>query len=386
MHFPMALLSDLCEINIGRTPSRSVQKYWGAGAPWLSIADMNQGRNISVTKEQITEYGIRDANMRLVPKGALLLSFKLSIGKVSIAQIPLYTNEAIAALPIKNRERILPDYLYWCLKTIDLTAGQDRAAMGLTLNKAKLAQVNIPLPSMEVQRRIVAILDKADALRAMRRDALIKLDSLTRSIFIEMFGDPLSNPKGWIKESAGEIGEIITGNTPSRGNSENYGNGIEWIKSDNINTPHYYLTEAVEQLSPTGKAISRTAPAGAILITCIAGSPDCIGNAAMANREVAFNQQINAFVPRTGNPHFYYAQIVVGKKLIQEASTGGMKGMVSKGRFGKINFIVPPCDLQHEFARRVTKVGSLAVAQHASLAALDNLFVSLQHRAFQGRL
>ena len=103
----------------------------------------------------------------------------------------------------------------------------------------------------------------------------------------------------------------------------------------------------------------------------------------MTDREVAFNQQINAFVPVNGDGHFLYAQMLVGKRLIQEASTAGMKGMVSKGRFEQITLVVPPIELQREFARLVQAVQKLKTAQRASLAEMDALFASLQHRAFQ---
>jgi type I restriction enzyme S subunit len=106
----------------------------------------------------------------------------------------------------------------------------------------------------------------------------------------------------------------------------------------------------------------------------------------MTNREVAFNQQINAFTVGDGDPHFFYAQIIVGKKLIQDASTAGMKGMVSKSRFEQIGLIAPPLPLQRTFARRAAAVETLKSAHRASLAELDALFASLQHRAFRGEL
>jgi type I restriction enzyme, S subunit len=249
-----------------------------------------------------------------------------------------------------------------------------------------LSNLEIPLPPLEEQRRIAEILDRANALHAKRRAALAQLDSLTRSIFLELFGDPVTNPKHWERKFIYEIGKVITGNTPPRANSDYYGTYIEWIKSDNINTPNYYLTKAAEGLSKAGKAMARIAPAGSILVTCIAGSPECIGNAALTDREVAFNQQINALVPFDGNPHFLYAQLLVGKHLVQGASTSGMKGLVSKGRFEQIKLIYPPVPLQREFAGRVVAVEKLRGAQRASLAELDNLFASLQHRAFRGEL
>ena len=106
----------------------------------------------------------------------------------------------------------------------------------------------------------------------------------------------------------------------------------------------------------------------------------------MADREVAFNQQINAFVPKIGNPHFYYAQMIVGKKLIQQASTASMKGMVSKGRFEKIYLIAPPEELQNEFAIRRSCIENIIMSNQASLSDLNSLFTSLQHRAFRGEL
>ena len=106
----------------------------------------------------------------------------------------------------------------------------------------------------------------------------------------------------------------------------------------------------------------------------------------MADREVAFNQQINAFIPVELDAHFAYAQIVVGKKLIQGASTNGMKGMVSKSRFEAIEFMVPPLPLQQTFATRIASIEALKTTHRRALAALDALFASLQQRAFAGAL
>src|SRR5689334_3294562 len=116
MTWQTAELESLCEITIGRTPSRSRLDYWNSGShPWLSIADMNQGRFIRTTKEKITDSAVNESGCRQVSPGTLLLSFKLSIGKVSVSDIPLYTNEAIAALTIKDRGKIDPSFLYWAL-------------------------------------------------------------------------------------------------------------------------------------------------------------------------------------------------------------------------------------------------------------------------------
>lgn len=249
-----------------------------------------------------------------------------------------------------------------------------------------LADLAIPLPPLSEQHRISEILDSAEALRAKRRAALAQLDALTQAIFFDMFGDPVSNPKGLPRRRVGEIAAVITGNTPPRAKPQFYGDAIEWVKSDNLNTPCYFVTRAAEGLSEAGRQVGRTAPANSILVTCIAGTPDCIGNAAMANREVAFNQQINAVIPRAGNPHFVYGQLRVGKRLVQQASTEGMKGMVSKSRFESIVLLWPEQRLQDSFARRVLAVEATISKQRASIDRFDELFASLQHRAFRGEL
>jgi type I restriction enzyme S subunit len=241
-------------------------------------------------------------------------------------------------------------------------------------------------PALPEQKRIAAVLDRAEALRAKRRTIGAQLDALAQSVFLDLFGDPATNPKNWPILPVSEIGTVITGGTPSRARPEYFGSAIEWIKSDNINTPHYYLTRASEGLSEIGKSVARVAPANSILVTCIAGSPECIGNAAMTDREVAFNQQINALVPKKGDPHFIYALIKAGKRLIRNASTDGMKGMVSKSRFESIRLPFPPLDKQREFAHRSAAIERLKGANDASLSGLDALIASLHHQAFRGEL
>ncbi|MDU3173928.1 MAG: restriction endonuclease subunit S [Corynebacterium striatum] len=164
--WPMVRLGDVCEISIGKTPARKNPEYWGEGYPWLSIRDMNQGRSLSDTAEQITDLAVRETSPRLCEPGTVLFSFKLSIGKVGIAQIPLYTNEAIAAFVPLEPETLLNEYLFHALQYFGTNLEGQRAVMGQTLNKASLSQITIPLPPLDEQRRIAAILDEVGALIA----------------------------------------------------------------------------------------------------------------------------------------------------------------------------------------------------------------------------
>jgi type I restriction enzyme S subunit len=202
-----------------------------------------------------------------------------------------------------------------------------------------------------------------------------------------MFGDPVTNPKGWELKPLAKLGRITTGNTPSRAVDEYFGDDIEWIKSDNINTPSHYLTRATEGLSAQGRAVGRTVPAGSSLMTCIAGSADCIGNVALTDRVVAFNQQINAITPYEGVDHrFLYVLLLVGKRLVQAASTNSMKGMVSKGKLEAVQVPSPPPKAQSRFGESFERVLKLSHRQEIAQQESELLFEATVQRAFSGQL
>jgi len=246
-----------------------------------------------------------------------------------------------------------------------------------------LKQLEMRIPPIEEQRRIAAILDQADALRAKRRQVLAHLDTLTQSIFYDMFGDPVSNGRGHPKAPIGSLAYVVTGNSPPRADTSNFGDAIEWIKSDNLGGA--VATRATEWLSERGRSLARIAKAGSVLVTCIAGSPNSIGKASLVDRDVAFNQQINAVLPSGRlDTEFLLGQLKTAPSLVRAKSSGGMKGLVSKSSFQSIQVLVPPIATQQEFVRRVRAVDS-----HRDLIVsepFDDLYASLQSRAFSGEL
>lgn len=248
-------------------------------------------------------------------------------------------------------------------------------------------ELEIPLPPLKEQQRIAAILDKADAIRQKRKQAIELADEFLRSVFLDMFGDPVTNSKGWEIKPLNKFTEVVTGNTPPRKEPENYGDHIEWIKSDNINTPSHYLTEATEKLSEQGKMKGRVVMEGAVLMTCIAGSLSCIGNIAMTDREVTFNQQINAIVPTEDSiSEYIYGLMLVSKKQIQEHSTNAMKGMISKGVLSTINFPCPPKAEQQKYAKVFQAYMITMNNLNSQTQQANELFNSLSQKAFLGQL
>ena len=162
-------LGDICDISIGKTPSRGDKRYWDKEKQtenvWLSIADLTSlsGRYISDSKEYVSDEGAK--LFKPVPKDTLVMSFKLSIGKLAFTQRELRTNEAIAALLIKDESLLTKEFLYHYLSSLDwgVIAGNDEKVKGKTLNKKKLNVLEVILPPLTEQQRIVAKLDAAFA-------------------------------------------------------------------------------------------------------------------------------------------------------------------------------------------------------------------------------
>lgn len=290
-----------------------------------------------------------------------------------------------------NGEMINPRYLYHWFNSEPIQI-QARNCGRQTTNISNMdidrcLSIKVYLPSLEEQRRIASILDKADEIRQKRQQAIAKLDELLQATFIDMFGDPVSNPKGFKLQKLSEIGVISTGNTPSRADEDNYGNFIEWIKSDNLNNDFDIATQATEYLSEKGKQKGRIVPAGSILVTCIAGSLNCIGNLAIVDREVAFNQQINAVTPKENiQTEYLYYLLKVSKSIIQSFSTNAMKGMISKSTFSQIELPIASSEQQAKFVEIFNKFSDLKSNSNKELSELDNLFKALQQKAFSGTL
>ena len=378
--FPTKNLSAVCDISMGQAPKGDSYNTTRSGYPL--IAGAGDFGELTPAPKKYT-----DAPTKLSRPGDLILCIRATIGDRNWSDKEYCLGRGVAGLRAKDADLSQAYLGHWLDHVAPVLRAQGRGATFLQVSKSDIVSLQIPLPPLDEQKRIAGILDAADALRAKRREALAELDTLLQSTFLDMFGDPVTNPMGWETYALGEVGEVITGNTPSRKRPEYYGDDIEWIKSDNINDPSFVLTEAVERLSVTGRAVARTIPRGSILVTCIAGSPSCIGNAAIADREVAFNQQINAFVPGERIAlWFAFGVFWVGKRLVQSASTSSMKGMVSKSAFSAISIPIPPTSLQNRFATIAKSVEQQKASQRAHLAELDTLFASLQSRAFRGDL
>ena len=286
-----------------------------------------------------------------------------------------------------DQTKIIPEFLEYalrCNRAIDYYKAKLRGstARRRSLPTPTLLELDVPLPDIEQQKLALTTIHHAKNALDSRQAQLTKLDELIKARFVEMFGDPVTNPSNWPTVELGQRCEIITGNTPSRAEPENYGTFIEWIKSDNINTPSTFLTPAQEYLSEVGFQKCRFVESGSLLMTCIAGSLNCIGNVAVTNRRVAFNQQINAITPTCDNVLYLYWLMILSKPAIHKTINMALKGILSKSQLSSIKFPFPSIECQNQFAAFVAEVDKSKVEVQKALDQTQLLFDSLMQQYF----
>jgi len=383
-------LSEICEIIGGVSNPKEKNAFENGTIPFVKMKDLGSEHlttNLINTSVKFNKKFVEDNKIKIIKKGAILIPRS---GSVALNHRAILGEDAcivshICALQI-NQPEIDPFFLYYVLTQIDMKKFSKKTTGLDMITFEDLRKIIIPIPPIKEQQKIVGILTNLDNAKQFRKESNGLREDFIKSIFMKMFGDPKKSGK-WEKKSLNEFGQIVTGNTPPRKNKENYGDYIDWIKSDNLNTPETFVTKSRESLSKKGAKIGRIVPKNSILITCIAGSIRSIGNIAISDKEVAFNQQINAIVPNEKVDSWYlYHLIKNAQELIQNASTKSLKGIVSKSKFSSIQMPCPPISLQHEFANIAKNIEKMRTEQKQSSKHIDNLFSNMMQRAFKGEL
>lgn len=188
--FSKEKLEALYELQLGKTPSRSNGNYWNDGEyKWISVSDMGKyGRYTKNTYEYITQKAIDETKIKVVPKGTVIMSFKLTIGRTSITSENIYTNEAIVAfLPLRDDIKIKNDYLRIWLALNDWTYGQMNAVKGLTLNKVSIGNTEIAIPPLELQNKFLNYVEEQERLKDIEYKDIAELKKNKDKLIEEHF-------------------------------------------------------------------------------------------------------------------------------------------------------------------------------------------------------
>ncbi|WP_241656174.1 restriction endonuclease subunit S [Propioniciclava sinopodophylli] len=379
-------LGDVAEWGSGGTPARGVPSYFGQGMPWLSITDLNDGV-VTSAKESLTAAGLANSSAKVVPPGTIFVAMYGSIGKLGIAATDMATSQAIAfARPNEKLvdRRFLFQYLLAERRNLQ---SRGRGGTQMNISQADLKAWPMPLPPLPEQRRIAAILDHADALHAKRRQVLAHLDALTQAIFHDMFSNEPS--AATVEDVATQIrtgpfgsqllhGEFVDEGIAVLGLDNVVGNEFRWAERRYITTAKY------EQLK------RYTVRSGDVLISIMGTTGRCV--VVPDGIPTAINTKHICAVSVDGarlDPAFLRAAFLwhtEAREHLRRQTKGSIMAGLNMGIIKAMPVPQPPIDRQREFAERARQVAAARTSAIATLAAEDELFASLQARAFDGRL
>ena len=239
--------------------------------------------------------------------------------------------------------------------------------------------LEIPLPPLPVQKRIAAILDKADAIRRKRKQAIQLADDFLRAVFLDMFGDPVTNPKEWPMKSLKLLGKSATGRTPPSEKAGMWGEGLPFVTPGDLSGR---VDSSVREVTQEGADHSKVCRAGSLLVCCIGAT---IGKVGIAGCPAAFNQQINAQEWGAEILDIYgYFVFKLFPDLVRERAIQTTLPILKKSLFDEIEIPVPAKGIQDKFAVLAQKISSFS-ARHESGAEMP-IFESLSQMAFSGQL
>lgn len=383
-------ITELCDIQIGRTPKRSEDKYWGEGHNWLSIADMDS-KYLFTSKEQVTDLAVDECRMKIVPKNTVVMSFKLTIGRLGITDKELYTNEAIAAFLIKDKNLLLPEYLYYSLKGYNFDHLIDRAAKGKTLNKRKLSEIYIPLLSIDKQKKIIDILNKAENLLEKRQQQIEALSALQQSVFFDMFDTVSTNKYNFKIDSLGNYTNLVTSGSTPRGGAKSYlDEGIPLIRSQNVLWNEFDISDVAYIAEETHESMRRSQLNNKDVLFNITGAS--IGrcsvyegddNSANVNQHVCIirlNDKINPYYLS------YFLTGIEFQKNVVSKNIGATRQAFNYTQIKNFKLLIPDISLQNEFEDKVKQIDASISSTKESLRQLNSLSDTLLHKSFNGEL
>jgi type I restriction enzyme S subunit len=389
-----APLEELVSVVGGGTPTRSTSDYYGGSFPWVTPKDMKSWE-IRGAQVNITQAGLDSSAARLVPANSVLVVVRSGVLKhtlpVAVTRLPVAINQDMKALLCGDRmdagflARFIssqsPTILRWV-----------RATTADNFPVDKLKRLAVPVPPLPEQRRIAEVLDRAEALRVKRRAALAQLETLTQSIFLDMFGDPVSNPNEWPHHQLREALSIPlrNGKSPSRGGAVVARVlTLSAVTGDHFD-PTAWKTDTFDEKPSDSQSVDQMD----LLICRGNGSISRVGRGHFPSGrmiDVTFPDTMIAARVAPDRIERTFLQAVWNSKAVRRqveslARTTNGTYKVNQSMLEGIAFIDPPRRLQDEFARRVAAVGQLKAAYQVSLANIDALFASLQHRAFRREL
>lgn len=381
--YPLVPLGDVCRFVGGGTPSRKKPEYFAGDIPWATVKDFKHFR-IADTEEHISEIAVADSATNIVEAGTVLLVSRVGLGKVAIAERKLAINQDIKGLT--PAPHILSEYLFWFLlsRADEIKSmGAGATVKGIALPDIKAIQ--IPVPPLSEQRRIIDILSRAEGIVRLRREAQRKAAELIPGIFLEMFGDPATNPKGWPVETIGRLTSVQTGATPSRENPAYYSDAeIPWVKTGEVKGGIISETEEMISQIALSETNCKVFPVGTILVAMY-GQGQTRGRSAVLGIPAASNQACAAILPSSNiDEAFLFCFLQTQYEQLRGMAHGGNQANLNLSMIKKLPIILPPLSAQKVYSENLDFVRSIQSQQSAATAKAEAAFAALLAQVFSG--
>ena len=387
--YPSHALGELCSVSIGRTPRRSESRYWGGPHPWAVIRDLD-GTTLMSTAEGITDDALNEVMPEPVEPNTLLFSFKLSIGKMAFAGRRMYHNEAIAALPVRNPNVLKREFLYYVLKAKVHNEVTNHAVLGKLLNKRKVEEIEIPLPPLAEQRRIVDILNRAVRIEGLRRRAAARLQEVVPALFVRMFGGEHQVGHRFPRMPLREAAAIASGATKGRRIDPVDAIEVPYLRVANVQDGFLALDE-IKTITIRRGEKQRYALAPGDLVMTEGGDLDKLGRAAIWNAPLdycAHQNHVFRVRPRDGVVLTEYLRDVAGSAYgkayflsVAKRTTG--IASINKTQLGDFPVPIPPLDLQHRYSETVNATRAVARLGEASTRIGSTLMATLMFKLLE---
>ena len=371
-------LGDVCIIERGGSP-RPINAYLtdsADGINWIKIGDASEGsKYITSTKERIKPEGVKKS--RMVHKGDFILSNSMSFGRPYILNIDGCIHDGWLVIHDKNNV-FDKSYLYYYLGSPNIYREFQRWAVGgvvNNLNSELVRNVQVAIPPLPEQSRIVEELDQLSNIIEKKRQQLNELDNLAQSIFYDMFGDPITNEKGWEVKKLGEVCKTSSGGTPSKSHSEYYEGGyIPWLRSGEVNKMYIFNTELFITEEGLVNSSAKWFPENTVVIAMYGAT---VGQVGILRNMMTTNQAICGIFPNESLiPIYLYHFLLSKKEEYIKLASGGAQPNISQNIIKDTLVCCPPLQLQQLFAQKIEAIEKEKELIKQSIKETEELFNS----------
>ncbi|MDE5642241.1 MAG: restriction endonuclease subunit S [Muribaculaceae bacterium] len=372
-------LGEVCKVVGGATPKTNVTEYWDGPFNWVTPAELHGNKYFADSERKITSEGAKSANLQILPIGTVLLSSRAPIGKVAITTEPTYCNQGFKNLICG--ENVYNEYLYYYLGAH--TAALKKEGSGTTfkeISKTKTEQFQILLPPLQCQHAIASELDKLNELIEIKRNQLKDLDTLAQSLFYETFGEPFINSKGWLTNSFGELASSINYGTSLPATD---GGKYPYIRMNNLTDNGYLDLLNLKYIDIPDTELDKCLVKKGDILFNRTNSREKVGKTALFDRNE--DMVIAGYIIRVRakseilNPVFAvrYMNLPEMKEHLRKICRGAVnQANINSKEMSSIPFLVPPIELQNEFATKIEAIEEQKRLIESSIADLETLLAS----------